>query len=162
MVSITINPKGTARPEEFSRVDEFAFFVLVGSVAIPDIAMGGGPKEVRWRYLRRNDLESVRGTRPRQFYPIYVDQKTSRIAKIGPPLTPEEPLESVLQYDACVPVFPIREDGLQMEWGLTGPSLKRAAEEGFVRVTPAYPNQPFIFSYLTVPNIKKLKRGKLE
>ena len=36
MVSITINPKGTSRPRQFSRVDEFMFFVLFGSAGVPD------------------------------------------------------------------------------------------------------------------------------
>src|SRR5690606_38904670 len=40
MVSVTINPKGTARPREFSRVDEYAFFVLQGDAAVPDVQVG--------------------------------------------------------------------------------------------------------------------------
>jgi adenine-specific DNA-methyltransferase len=163
MVSITINPKGTARPKEFSRVDEFAFFVLIGSASVPDVQLGGPPTEVRWRYLRRNDLESVRGSRPRQFYPIYVDDKTSRVAKIGTPLDLGEPLDAAPHLDGCTPVFPIREDGLEMEWGLTGPSLQRALDAGFVRVTRGqHANQPYTFSYLTGPNIKKVDKGELQ
>ncbi len=162
MVSITINPKGTARPNEFSRVDEFALFVLVGAAVVPDAPASGEAVDVRWRYLRRNDLESVRGTRPRQFYPIYVDQQTSLIAKIGDPLSPDSPLDAVPKVAGSVAVFPIREDGLQMEWGLTAPSLRRAVEAGFVHVTMGQnDNQPYIFSYLTAPNIKKIATGEL-
>jgi len=161
MVSITINPKGTARPNEFSRVDEFALFVLVGSAVVPGAPASGQAAEVRWRYLRRNDLESVRGTRPRQFYPIYVNEQTALIAKVGDPLGPEDPLD-VPKVADCVPVFPIREDGLQMEWGLTGPTLKRSLDAGFVHVTVGqHNNQPYIFSYLTTPNIKKIATGEL-
>ncbi|MBK5224065.1 MAG: site-specific DNA-methyltransferase [Acidimicrobiia bacterium] len=73
MVSITINPKGTGRPTDFSRVDEFAYLVFLGSAAVPALRGDGESAEVRWRYLRRTDLGSLRGTRPRQFFPIYVD-----------------------------------------------------------------------------------------
>ncbi len=48
-----------------------------------------------------------------------------------------------------------------MEWGLTGPSLMKAAKQGFARATPGHENQPFIISYLTAPNIKKVESGEL-
>lgn len=63
--------------------------------------------------------------------------------------------------DGLVAVFPIREDGVEMEWGLTGPSLMQAAADGFVRATPGHDKQPFIISYLTAPNIRKLHAGEL-
>src|SRR5205823_3631998 len=48
------------------------------------------------------------------------------------------------------------------EWGLTGPSLQRAIDGGFVRVTPGqHPNQPYTIAYFTGPNIKKIKTGEL-
>ena len=161
MISIVINPKGTARPKEFSRVDEYAFFVLVGSAGVPSIQAPGGASIVRWRYLRRTDGESVRGSRPRQFYPIYVDQESHRIVHIGVPLAAHVDRNSAPVREGAVAVFPVREDGVEMEWGLTGASLSRALDEGFVRVTPGYPEQPYIFSYLTMPNIKKVREGIL-
>ncbi|MGY1719278.1 DNA methyltransferase [Blastococcus sp. SYSU DS0552] len=161
MVSITINPKGTARPNEFSRVDEYAFVVLFGSAVVPAVQVGSGETKVRWRYLRRNDNESIRGSRPRQFYPIYVDTNTSRIVHIGEPLDKTADRHTAPERRGAVAVFPVREDGVEMEWGLTGPSLRKALDQGYVRVTPGYEQQPFIFSYLTAPNIKKIESGEL-
>ena len=165
MLSITINPKGTARPNEFSRVDEFAFIVRIGSSVVPDIRTGDSETPVRWRYLRRTDEESARGTVKggrAQFYPIYVNTKTQRIEHIGEALPHDADRESAPKRKDCVAVFPVREDGLEMNWGLTGPSLKRALDEGFVRVSPGYELQPFLFAYLTAPNIARLSRGELE
>jgi adenine-specific DNA-methyltransferase len=76
MISSIINPKGTARTTFFSRTDEFIFFAFFGAARVPDRSGVGGESEVRWRYLRRTDVESARGTRkggPAQFYPIYVN-----------------------------------------------------------------------------------------
>jgi adenine-specific DNA-methyltransferase len=92
---------------------------------------------------------------------VYVSEAFPKITHIGEPLALHEPLDSAPAIDGSVPVFPIREDGLQMEWGLTGPSLARALEGGFVRVTRGYDNQPYIFSYLTRPNIRKIETGEL-
>ncbi|HEV7268621.1 MAG TPA: DNA methyltransferase [Falsiroseomonas sp.] len=162
MVTSVINPKGTSRPDLFSRVDEFIFVVLFGNAKVPGVlSKEHAGKKVRWRYLRREDLDSVRGTRPRQFYPVFVDQATRKIVDAGKPLSPEDPLDGVTPPSGCIAVFPVREDGLQMEWGLTGPSLMKAVEQGFARATPGHEKQPFIISYLTAPNIKKVESGEL-
>ena len=162
MVTSIINPKGTSRPDLFSRVDEFIFVILFGDAAVPGVlSKKHAGKKVRWRYLRREDLDSVRGTRPRQFYPVFVNEADRKITGVGEPLSLEDPLEAASPPHGCVAVFPIREDGLQMEWGLTGPSLMKAAKQGFARATPGHDNQPFIISYLTAPNIKKIESGEL-
>lgn len=162
MISITINPKGTGRPTDFSRVDEFAYFVFLGSAAVPAWPGAGEAAEVRWRYLRRTDLESLRGSRPRQFFPIYVDVSTSKVVQVGTPLAPDEAMSSVPTVPGAVPVFPIREDGIEFEWGLTGPSVEEAVAAGHFRVTPGHEKQPYTFAYLTKPNIRRLERGELE
>ena len=162
MLTTVINPKGTSRPDLFSRVEEFIFVVLFGAAKVPGmLSTKHAGKKVRWRYLRREDLDSVRGTRPRQFYPVFVDTETHRIVGVGEPLALTDPLETAVAPQGCISVFPIREDGLEMEWGLTGPSLMKAAQHGFARATPGHEKQPFIISYLTAPNIKKVDAGDL-
>jgi adenine-specific DNA-methyltransferase len=162
MISITINPKGTSRPRQFSRVDEYIYFVLFGSASVPDIRESDATaSRVRWRYLRREDMESVRGSRPRQFYPVFIDDATEHVHSVGEPLPPDMPIADYPTPPGMTAVFPVRDDGLEMEWGLTGPSLMKAASNGFVRVTRGNPHQPFIISYLTAPNIAKIASGKL-
>jgi adenine-specific DNA-methyltransferase len=164
MVSITINPKGAARVSDFTRVDEYAYFVMHGSAAVPAVSGQGATAEVRWRYLRRTDLESARGTKkggPRQFYPIYVNVESSAIVKLGEPLAPADNLGSAPELPGCAAVFPIADDGQHMNWGLTAPSLQKAMDEGFVRVTPGTGQQPYTIAYLTGPNIRRIERGEL-
>jgi adenine-specific DNA-methyltransferase len=167
MVSSVINPKGTGRSAEFSRTDEYIFFVFFGAAHVPDRAGDGNETEVRWRYLRRTDPESARGTTkggPAQFYPIYVNDQTSTIQEIGEPLPHHVDRSSVPDRLGCTTVFPIREeDGVEMNWGLTGVSLRRALEAGFVRVSKKAGSklQPYVFAYLTAPDIKKIDSGAL-
>ena len=67
MVSITISPRGTNRASEFSRVDEYAFFVFLGSASVQATAtLDSDDEEVRWQYLRRGQKTLVRGSRPNQ------------------------------------------------------------------------------------------------
>lgn len=167
MVSSVINPKGTGRSSEFSRTDEYIFFVFIGRATVPDKAGDGSEKEIRWRYLRRTDIESARGTKkggPAQFYPIFVNDLSGEIEEIGRALPHSVDRTTMQGRLGCTAVFPIREDdGREMNWGLTGPSLKKALDSGFVRVSknPGSSLQPYVFSYLTAPNIKKLEQGAL-
>lgn len=167
MVSSVINPKGTGRLTDFSRTDEYVYFVFIGGAQVSDKSGDGTETEVRWRYLRRTDIESARGTKkggPAQFYPIYVNDQNGEIEAIGSPLPHDVDRKTAPGRLGCTTVFPIRDDdGREMNWGLTGPSLKKALDNGFVRVSrnPGSQLQPFVFSYLTAPNIKKIEQGLL-
>lgn len=163
MVSVTISPRGTNRATEFSRVDEYAFFVFVGSASIQaTVDPEAQEKEIRWQYLRRGQKTLVRGSRPNQFYPIYVDVDTERIVKIGSPMAGHESVEGVPEIPGTVAVFPVDPDGVQKTWGLTPPTLQAALDRGYVRVTPGTAHQPYTISYLTTPNIRLAEAGKLK
>ena len=163
IIDITINPKGKARDGRLSQVDEYLIVIYVGTSEAKEHSSGSSNVEVRWPYLRRSDVESARGTKKggvRQFYPIYVDENTKKIIKVGEHLTSDQPLSSARNIKEAIPVFPIREDGKHMNWGLTAPSLETAIQKGFVRVTKSQNEyQPYNFAYLTLPSIKKVENG---
>lgn len=72
MVSISINPSGAIRKDLFSRADEYAFYVMLGSARIIQPKGESDEVEVRWWYLRRLEYGSRRGTvkgGTAQFYP---------------------------------------------------------------------------------------------
>lgn len=113
MVSSVINPKGTGRLTDFSRTDEYVYFVFIGGAQVSDKSGDGTETEVRWRYLRRTDIESARGTKkggPAQFYPIYVNDQTGEIEAIGSPLPHDVDRDTAPGRLGCTTVFPIRDD----------------------------------------------------
>lgn len=163
MVSITINPSGAKRDNLFSRADEYAFIILFGDAHVVHPEGDGNEKEVRWFYLRRTDYASRRGTTKggvAQFFPIYVDNTTNKIVKIGDALGPNESISNISQVEGATPVFPIREDGVEMNWGLTKESLQTMIDNGLVRVSKGNDLQPYIFRYLSTNYIKKVKSGR--
>lgn len=166
MVSIVINPSGAKRDSLFSRCDEYAFIVLNGRARVIHPEGDGNRQEVRWWYLRRTDYSSRRGTVKggvAQFYPIYVNESSGKIVEIGEPLSPDQPISDAPAIDGAVAVFPIREDGVEMNWGLTAPSLKKLMGEGVVRVTKSdNANQPYVFRYLSANYKKKVADGRWE
>lgn len=163
IVDMFINPKGKARVGRLSQVDEYLLIVYLGSAkTIPDKSLVEY-EEIRWPYLRRSDVESARGTTKggvQQFYPIYVNNATKKIVKLGKYLTPEQPLSDAEKIPGATAVFPIREDGKHMNWGLTADSLQYVLDNGCVRVTlSTNPYQAYNFSYVTLPSIKKMLDG---
>lgn len=162
MVSAVINPKGRAT-NYFTRTDEYLYFVFLGDASVNTTLVSEGEVEVRWPYLKRSDTDSTRGHRPRQFYPIYINDTTRKIQKIGEPISPDIDRFSVEKIDGCTVVFPVNEDGTEMEWGLTGGSLKELNDRGFVRVGKKRPNNPmpYSISYLSTEDVKKVDSGEL-
>ena len=139
MVSITINPSGAKRDNLFSRSDEYAYIILFGNAQVVHPKGNGDEREVRWWYLRRTDYASRRGTIKggvAQFYPIYVDDKTMKIIAIGEALKPEQQRVNIPAIEGATPVFPVRDDGVEMNWGITRDSLQKLCKEGVVRVSP--------------------------
>lgn len=165
MISSIISRKGTARANEFSRTNEFIYFVRFGNCTIEklnEVQSVSGESEVHWQPLRRSDLSSKRGTTKggtSQFYPIYVDLDSNRIVHIGEPLTPEMSLNTVPEIIGAVPVFPIRDNGIEMNWGLVGSELKKRLELGYVKVGKYCPDKPqkYVISYLTSGTINDIE-----
>lgn len=163
MVSVVINPKGRAT-SYFTRTDEYLYFVFLGDASVNTMLVSEGETEVRWPYLKRSDTDSTRGHRPRQFYPVYINDTTRKIVKIGEPISEDVDRFSVEQLNGCTAVFPVNEDGTEMEWGLTGTPLGELNSRGFVRVGKRRNNNPmpYSISYLSTEDVKKVDAGVLK
>lgn len=140
MVSSVVKPEGTGRFNEFSRTNEFIFFVMLGAAAIApgldnmfDRDGSAGGDAIEWRNLRRREKTSVRGSRPNQFYAVFVDNKTGRIHSLGDALDDDVPRESVKAPKGTRAVFPLKPDGKEMIWSLKPASLRELIGDGYVR-----------------------------
>ena len=165
MVSTVINPAGTGRQNEFSRTNEYIFFLQLGSQVIqPMLPTSDAAVPVEWEPFRRRDLSSVRRTRPRQFYPIHVDRSSGRIVGTGEPLRHDQDRATAPPRDGCAAVFPVREDGTEMNWALTREEFERRLEKGYARVGRHQPKGPqeYVISYLRSGPISDIESGRAE
>jgi adenine-specific DNA-methyltransferase len=146
MVSSVINPAGTGRQNEFSRTNEYTFFLQFGDLAVqPMMPASTVQTPVEWEPFRRRDLASRRGTPkggPPQFYAIYVDRQSGLIVGTGDPLLPDQDRQSAPGREGCASVFPVRQDGTEMNWSLTREEFERRLAEGYVRVGRHQPGGP--------------------
>ena len=92
MVTDVINQKGVARDKEFSRVDEYIFFVKLGNAA-PILSINNmlhnnidSKKGTIWIPLQRSGSESMRTDRPNMCFPIFIDEKQKRLLMLVMPL----------------------------------------------------------------------------
>ena len=143
MITSVISGAGLVRPGKFSLVEEHIFVVTVGAAnAIPwhrnmlDPIKGdrGGTVEIQWKGLRRRNAANRRGSRPNQFYPIFVDIHSDMINSIGDPVGNDVDRSSVSTPAGTRAVWPLRPDGTEMLWGLTPDALRRNWGKGYVRI----------------------------
>jgi adenine-specific DNA-methyltransferase len=140
MISSVINPKGTARANEFSRIDEYIFFVTLGEAKLTrwnrDMLTErdySQDQDVRWRGLARTGRKGLRPHNPGSWYPIYVNADGSGIHSVGNtvPLGVDNPIDSP---DSTVAVWPPSSDGQQYSWSVVPETLRELISRGAVRI----------------------------
>lgn len=166
MISSVINPAGAGRQSEFSRTDEYIFFVRFGNAAIIPEQRSESSRPVTWDTLRRSDIASKRGTAKggrSQFYPIYVNRLSGLIEEVGEPLAHDLSRHLAPTKDGCISVFPIRPDGTEMNWGLVPDAARSRLKSGYLRAGRHSPNdpQPYAISYLTGGIIADIEAGNI-
>ena len=167
MVSSVISHHGAIRTNEFSRVNEFIFFVMIGNYEITPLENSGYVKEgesVHWQSYRRSSPANIRPSRPSQFYPIYVEIKTGRIVRVGDPITPDINRFSVPQIEGCETVFPVRDDGTEMMWSWLPEVCRKNLEKGYIKAGRYSPHKPQQYSiqYLMEGTINDIENGKIQ
>ena len=167
MISSLISRKGAARFNEFTRVNEFIFFVMIGDYKLhplddADYALEG--EDIHWQSYRRSSLSNIRTSRPNQFYPIYVNPENNKIVKVGDAIPHDVDRFSVEQVPDCVAVFPVRDNGTEMLWGLTPEACRERLEKGYLRASRYSPDKPqqFVMQYLMSGTIDAIENGTIE
>lgn len=166
MISSNISRKGAARMNSFTRVNEFIYFVMIGQYVLEPLDNADYAKKgesIHWQSFRRSSISNIRTSRPFQFYPIYVDIKSHKIKKIGDAIPHTQDRLSVEQLPGCCAVFPVRDDGTEMLWGVTPEECRDRAEKGYIKASKYTPNKPqqFVMQYLMSGTIKDIEDGKI-
>ena len=166
MVADTINPRaGVARPNAFTRVDEYLFFVTLGSASIESHLLSGdvAPEKVTapiWFSLMRTGTNSARTDSPNLFYPVWVDQQ-GRLHSVGSGLGIREDRSSIEAPDVgLTAVWPLRPDGSENTWQLGAPTLRKAFEEGTARINVT--GNKTTINYLRNAEKQRILAGEIE
>lgn len=145
MISSVINPKGNRRDNEFSRCEEYIYFVYMGIASITSIGTdmlrnvsddeveNDEDKSVRLRaLLRQASNHGKRTDRPNLFYPLYFQKETGRFMGCGTAPGLNEKRQDYTIPEGVVAMWPIGSNGTELTWNLQPETLLRKHQEHFL------------------------------
>ena len=166
MISSVINPSGSKRLNEFSRNDEYIFFLMFGTAVPCSVKTDTSSQkyEIPWETFRRHDLQSKRGSSKggtAQFYPIYVNNDTGIISAIGDPIPSDVDINTIPPREGCTTVFPIRDNGIEMNWGARPETARILLSKGYLKAGALKVDTPqkYVIKYLTSGTIEDIQNG---
>ncbi len=142
MVTSVINPKGTPKRDFFARVEEYIFYVYIGSAkpvkTLTRMLNGDDEPEeakpVRWASLLRSGGQSLREDTEVKFYPIFLEATTGKITRIGDYVDLEFDINSVKPKSGEIVQWPIKSNGVHGCWQVSDETLRRYLTEGRVQI----------------------------
>lgn len=156
MVSSEIHHGGTNRKDEFSRINEFIYFLRFGECSIHREKVVGNVA-IPWRSFLRSSWK--REQRPNLFYPIYVDNFTHKVIKIGDALPIGVDRFSVQNIEGCTTVFPLDKGVDEGIWRLSSDTSRYLLSMGYFKVNVK--KNGYSFSYLLQGVIDDIDNGKV-
>ena len=170
MVSSVINPKGTGRANEFSRVDEYVFFVTIGNALLQrgssDMLTDrnySADTEVRWRGLARTGRKGLRGNNPGSWYPIFISDETLQIHSIGDTVPAGVADESIASPPGTFAAWPPSTNGNEYSWSVVPATLRDLWGRGAVKLGRVDQGRNSIPLYYLSSNIlEKVDQGAIQ
>ncbi|MEH1168002.1 DNA methyltransferase [Micromonospora sp. CPCC 205539] len=140
MISTVINRKGNARRGEFSRSEEFVYFVRFGNAGISpwrsdmlNEAQEGDNEKIRWKSLLRLASTGQTSGRFNMFYPLFFDSRTLSFVFAGEPIPDGVPAASVQVPDGMSVLWPIQRNGSDGRWSLSKPKFEEYLRKGYIK-----------------------------
>ena len=174
MISTVINPKGNRRDNEFSRCEEYIFFVYFGNASITsngtdmlrekveDEQVDSEDRSVRLRALLRGaSNHGRRKDRPNLFYPLLFDKKTGRFLGHGPVPDINYDRNDYVAPEGCVAMWPIATNGEELTWNLQPETLMDKYKKHFLSFSK-WDGKKRVGYYLSSGQEENFKNGLYE
>jgi adenine-specific DNA-methyltransferase len=116
MVSSLISPQGNQRKNQFSRMDEYIYFVELGSANVQKLPLSDEWRinaddkrttHLHWQQLIRNGKNGIRERSPSCFYPIYVSQDGKTFLGVGQPAPVGSKRSDYSVPENCIAIWPL-------------------------------------------------------
>lgn len=167
MVSSCIMPGGVSRGNEFSRSDEYIYFIKLGNSAPIALQLDeewlGGVKntsrtKVHWEGLLRTGTNNMRSDRPNLFYPVLVSENGKKFMGVGEPLKKSEDRDSYKTTKGSVAIWPIHSDGSEGCWRIGRETLLELYENHVVKLG-SFTSRGMAINYLKQGEYSKVLNG---
>ena len=173
MVTDIINAKGVARVNQFSRVEEYIFFVTIGDAkpavtndSMLDFEITGNYKQevgdaIPWSRMLRRGSNSHREHSENCFYPIFVNEEMERIDSVGFPPGKGKSKDSVVIPDNCIAVWPMHDNGVEGCWQLSRSRFVNALQEGTAKLGRKNKLGQWSINYLNQGLLNEIQAGSI-
>ena len=172
MASIVINSQGSSRQRQMARVDEYAFFVLIGEGTVlqteiemlqsDDVQSQAGSERI-WFPLIRGGKDGIRAKSYDSFFPIFIDDETGELVNVGEPLPREQNPEDVPPPPTGQSMLlPIGKRGEQGRWQMARREFLKRLEAGHVRVGRRERSGRWPITYLRAGTIRRIEKGEIQ
>lgn len=170
LVTLVMNRAGSPRPDRLTRVEEYLFFVFLGSAKA-----SGGPTNllseqvesstamptVWFAALRRGKGKALRSYYQETdlFYPVNLDAETGEFHSVGKPLPTGEPPDSYEAPPGTVQIWPIAK-GNELTWRFSREKMEEFLAAGTARLGKRDPKTGLRpVTYLQPGTIRKIESG---
>lgn len=173
MITDVIHPSGVARTNQFSRVEEYIFFVGIG-ISQPalshdsmlDFEMTGNYRQeagdkIPWARMLRRGNNSHREHSQNCFYPIFVNEQLKKIESVGFPPGKGVNKDSIEIPENCVAVWPMHNGGVEGCWQLSRSKFIQALSDGTAKLGRKNKLGQWSINYLNQGFIEEIKNGTI-
>ena len=166
MISVAIHSSGVAR-SEFSRTDEYYFYVFLGSASPTAIQLGEEWKSdgikrqdgVRWESMLRSGNNGRRIDRPNLFYPAFFDPASKNFMGFGEPIPLGVAGKDYVAPNGWIAVLPYASDGSEACWRISASKALELKQQGAFD-WGTYKGNNTTLKYLKPGELGKIQRGE--
>lgn len=168
MVSVAIHSSGVARAE-FSRTDEYYYFVFLGKSA--PVALPLGPEwqsdgtkrqqNVRWESMLRSGNNGRRIDRPNLFFPVLFEKSSGEFIGFDKPIPLGVSGEDYIPPLGTFAVLPYASDGSEACWRISAKKALELKEIGAFDWGPIKDGKTTL-KYLKPGELEKIEKGEYQ
>ena len=169
MISSVISFKGSARKQQFTRLDEYIFIIELGDATVQRLPLSDewrmNPDDMRathltWKYLIRSGGAGLRERSPGNFYPVFFTNEW-KYHSVGEALPLEQNRNDITIPTGTFAVFPIDTQGREHYWNINRDKFIEYKEKGYIKFGKRTKNGIPI-TFLTSGEIAKVEQGIYE
>ena len=168
MISSVINPHGANRKDMFARVEEYLFFVFLGSASVcqgQNDMLNPIDKTTRdtWARLLRGGTSGLRVNTPNQYYPVFIRESDGKYVGTGEVIPLGKSISDIEIPEGCFALLPTGSDGKERCWGLTVESFREKVKHGYIKFGPYKQGSNYRALYhIQSGTIKAIESGEME
>lgn len=173
MVSSVIANNGNARDKQFSRTNEFIYFVMLGECGPTKLSLNeqwlGNLKTTsskstegfQWGRMLRGGNSGRREYSPGCFYPVFFT-KEGKYVDIGEPLPLGVDRNSVEPPKGCIAVWPIHLDGSEGCWSCQPKLFRALYSKGYIKFGNKVTERGVRITYIQKGMQQRIDKGEIK